>query len=114
VPAGFIDGSIESKVAAAERELLEETGYRANRLEFLTEFFTTPGGNNESISIFLATGVEHVGHNLELEGEELELEVRWVPLAEALGSVLRAEIKSPSAQVGIMALANRLGLRADV
>jgi ADP-ribose pyrophosphatase len=114
IPAGFIDLAGESKLAAAERELLEETGYRADRIEFLTEFFTTPGGNNETISIFLATGVEHVGHNLQLEGEELELEVRWVPLTEALGSVLRSEIKSPSAQVGIMALANQLGLRADV
>ncbi len=114
VPAGLLDVAGESQVAAAERELLEETGYRAEKMEYLTEFFTTPGGNNETIFIYLATRLEHVGHQLELEGEELDLEVRWFSLEEALGSVLRAEIKSPSAAVAIFALANRLGLRADV
>jgi ADP-ribose pyrophosphatase len=114
IPAGLLDVAGESKEIAAERELLEETGYRADRIEYLTEFFTTPGGNNETIYIYLATGLEHVGHDLQLEGEELDLEVRWVPVSEALGSVQRSEIKSPSAVVGIMALANRLGLRADV
>ena len=114
IPAGLLDVPGESRQTAAERELLEETGYRAARMEPLTEFFTTPGGNNETIYIYLATEVEHIGHNLELEGEELDLEVRWVSLTDALGSVLRAEIKSPSAVVGILALANRIGLRVDV
>ena len=45
LPAGLLDVSGESKLAAAERELLEETGYRANFIEPLIDFFTTPGGN---------------------------------------------------------------------
>ena len=114
IPAGLLDVAGESREAAAERELLEETGYQAAKIEFLTEFYTTPGGNNETIWIYLATGLRLVGHEIELEGEELELEVRWVPLEEALRSVMAAEIKNPSAAFAVMALALRLGLRADV
>jgi ADP-ribose pyrophosphatase len=46
-----------------------------------------------------------------LEGEEVDMEVAWIPLAEALGSVLRSDMKSPSAQVGIMAAAFALGIK---
>jgi ADP-ribose pyrophosphatase len=114
IPAGLLDVAGESRAAAAQRELLEETGYRAGSIEPLTEFFTTPGGNSETIWIFLAKNLEFVGHDFELEGEELDLEVRWVPLAQALQSVVRADIKSPSAVVAVLALAARLGLQADV
>jgi ADP-ribose pyrophosphatase len=114
IPAGLLDVVGESKTAAAERELLEETGYRAGRLELLTEFFTTPGGNSETIWIYLARDLVRVGHEIELEGEEQELEVRWVPFHDALKAVLDADIKSPSAVVGILAFANRMGLRANV
>ncbi len=113
VPAGLLDATDESKQAAAERELLEESGYRAGSIEPLIDFFTTPGGNSEQISIFLARDLEYVGHDFELEGEEVDMEVAWIPLAEALGSVLRSEMKSPSAQVGIMAAAFALGIKAQ-
>jgi ADP-ribose pyrophosphatase len=113
IPAGLLDIAGESRATAAERELLEETRYRAGHIEPLTEFFTTPGGNSETIWVYLAKGLEFVGHDIELEGEELDLEVRWVPFAEALNSVLRAEIKSPSAVVAILALAAQLGVRGD-
>jgi ADP-ribose pyrophosphatase len=111
VPAGLLDVQDESKQAAAERELLEESGYRAGSIEPLIDFYTTPGGNSEQISIFLARELEYVGHDLELEGEEVDMEIAWIPLSEALGSVLRSEMKSPSAQVGIMAAAFSLGIQ---
>ena len=74
---------------------------------------TTPGGNDEVITIFLAEDLEHVGHNLELEGEEVDMIKQWFPLSEALASVLASEIQSPSAVVGIMAAALRYGLTAN-
>lgn len=113
LPAGLLDVSGESTLDAAQRELLEETGYRAGIIEPLIDFFTTPGGNSERISIFVANDLELVGHDLRLEGEEHDMDVAWVPLPEALSSVLNSQIKSPTAQVGIMAISLRLGLGAS-
>jgi len=109
LPAGLLDVPGESKLEAAKRELLEETGYIAESWSELIEFHTTPGGNDETIAIFLAQDLRHQGHELELEGEETDMKVEWVPLAEALASVLASEMRSPSAAVGIMAAAHKLG-----
>ncbi|MEN9749282.1 MAG: hypothetical protein RL149_360 [Actinomycetota bacterium] len=107
IPAGLLDVAGESAVEAASRELYEETGYLAGSIEPLIDFYTTPGGNSEQIQIFLATDLKHVGRPSYQEGEERELLIEWVPLESALHSVLSSEIKSPSAQVGLMALALR-------
>lgn len=113
IPAGLLDMPGESRLEAAKRELLEETGYIAAQWQELIEFHTTPGGNDETITIFVAQELRLQGHDLELEGEEVDLELRWVPLAEALGSVLKSEMRSPSAGYGIMALAHQLGVTAN-
>jgi 8-oxo-dGTP pyrophosphatase MutT (NUDIX family) len=110
IPAGLLDLPGESKLEAAKRELLEETGYIAESWEQLIEFHTTPGGNNETIAIFLARELRHQGHELELEGEETDMAVEWIPLGEALNSVLASDMRSPSAAVGIMAAARKLGI----
>jgi ADP-ribose pyrophosphatase len=110
IPAGLLDMPGESKLEAAKRELLEETGYIAESWSELIEFHTTPGGNNETIAIFLARELRHQGHELELEGEETDMQVAWVRLGEALDSVLASEMRSPSAAVGIMAAAHKLGV----
>lgn len=114
IPAGLLDVPGESRVEAAKRELLEETGYIASSWQELISFHTTPGGNNETITVFVAREVRHQGHDFELEGEETDLEVRWVTLAEALDSVLKSEMKSPSAGYGLMALAHELGVQATL
>ena len=113
IPAGLTDVPGEPRIDAAKRELMEETGYVAGKWTKLTDFMTTPGGNDEVITIFLAEDLEHVGHNLELEGEEVDMIKQWFPLSEALASVLASEIQSPSAVVGIMAAALRYGLTAN-
>jgi 8-oxo-dGTP pyrophosphatase MutT (NUDIX family) len=110
IPAGLLDVPGEPRIDAAKRELLEETGYEAETWSELTSFMTTPGGNDEVITVFLAQDLKHVGHNLELEGEETDMLVEWFPLQEALDSVLSAEMRSPSAVVGIMSAAFQLGV----
>jgi 8-oxo-dGTP pyrophosphatase MutT (NUDIX family) len=105
IPAGLLDIPGEDRLTAAKRELLEETGYEARTWTQLIEFMTTPGGNDEMITVYLAKDLVHVGHNLPLEGEEVDMVKEWVPLADALKSVLASEMHSPSAVVGIMAAA---------
>jgi ADP-ribose pyrophosphatase len=109
IPAGLLDQPGEAGLEAAKRELLEETGYVAGGWQELITFHTTPGGNDETITVFLATELVHQGHELELEGEEIDMQVRWVPLQDALQSILKSDMKSPTAVVGIMALALQLG-----
>jgi ADP-ribose pyrophosphatase len=110
IPAGLLDLPGESTLEAAKRELLEETGYIAESWSELIEFHTTPGGNNETIAIFMARGLRHQGHELQLEGEETDMKVEWFSLTEALESVLSSDMRSPSAAVGILAAARKLGI----
>jgi ADP-ribose pyrophosphatase len=108
IPAGLLDVQGESLESAAKRELIEETGYQANQLSKLIDFYTTPGGNNEMIRIFLAENLEFVGRPDNPEGEERELQIEWVPFQEALNSVLASDIKSPSAAVAILTAAQKI------
>ena len=62
----------EDPAAAAARELEEETGYSAARIEGLGAFFTSPGFTDEIMHVFLATGLTPVPQRLE-PGEELEV-----------------------------------------
>lgn len=65
LPAGLIGdedgGEGEDDLAAAGRELIEETGYRAARLENLGNFYSSPGMVSESFTLVRATGLEKVG-----------------------------------------------------
>ncbi|MGO9884291.1 MAG: NUDIX domain-containing protein, partial [Solirubrobacteraceae bacterium] len=54
IPAGLRDTDGESPLQTAQRELLEETGYRASRWHTLLDYFSSPGYSTERIRIFLA------------------------------------------------------------
>lgn len=108
IPAGLLDIAGESLEVAARRELIEETGYDATTLEPLITFHPSPGGNDESITIFLATELFKVDHGFVATGEESDMLVEWVAFDEALASVLSSDIQNPSAVVAILALAARL------
>lgn len=62
----------EDPAAAAGRELEEETGYSADRIEKVGTFFTSPGFTDEIMHVFLATGLRAVPQRLE-PGEEIEV-----------------------------------------
>ena len=62
----------EEPVETARRELIEETGYRAQTIEPIAAFFTSPGVLTEQMWAFEATGLEQVGQALE-EGEQIEV-----------------------------------------
>tara|TARA_R110000782_G_scaffold78276_3_gene154966 strand:- start:12502 stop:13047 length:546 start_codon:yes stop_codon:yes gene_type:complete len=84
LPAGLIgdddsDASEEAAVAAI-RELEEETGYHAEGMQDLGEFFSSPGMVSESFTLFRATGLSHVHAGGGIEGEDII--VHRVPLAQ--------------------------------
>ncbi len=83
LPAGLIgDGAGEEGEdadAAAARELEEETGYRAGRMEVVGEFYSSPGMVSESFTLFTAHDLVRVGEGGGTEGERIT--VHRVPLA---------------------------------
>ena len=83
VPAGRLDAG-ESPESCAERELEEETGMRARRLERLTTIYTTPGFTDERIHLFLADGLEPGAEHREAD-EFMELHtLRWSRVLEMI------------------------------
>lgn len=107
VPAGLLDVVGEDGRVAAARELAEEADLRAARWDVLVDYFTTPGGSNEALRVFLARDLSPVpdDERFEREAEELDMELRWVPLDDALAAVLGGALHNPSAVVGILAAA---------
>ncbi len=88
LPAGGVDKG-EEPIAAAGRELIEETGYRAGTLTPLCSFYTTPGLTDEFMQVFVARNLVHVGQKLE---PYESLTVEPVRPAEALRMVDSGEI----------------------
>ena len=80
LPAGKIDDG-EEPLAAAKRELIEETGYRAKKWQPLVEYFASPGFLGEAMKVFLAEGLK-AGDAQPEEDEEIEL--RLVRLSDVL------------------------------
>lgn len=75
LPAGLVGdddgGEGEDALAAAGRELEEETGYRASTLENMGEFFSSPGMVSESFTLVRASGLAKVHEGGGVEGENI-------------------------------------------
>ncbi|MDZ4820972.1 MAG: NUDIX hydrolase [Planctomycetota bacterium] len=71
LPAGTIEPGEDPAVTAA-RELVEETGYRAARIEALCQFWMSPGILNERMHVFLTTGLTPAEQDLD-EGELIQV-----------------------------------------
>lgn len=103
LPAGLLDVPGESELDCAKRELAEEAGLEAASWSVLLSFHTTPGGNTEAITIFVAKDLSPSKMDYQATGEEVDMPKSWVPIDEAVKLVLSGKIMSPSAVVGIMA-----------
>ena len=105
-PAGLLDVDHEPAQAAAARELAEEADLVADRWDVLVDYFTSPGGSNEAIRMFLARDLREVPveDRFAREAEELEMEPRWVSIDGAVAAVLAGQVHNPSAVVGILAV----------
>ncbi|MEM6458990.1 MAG: NUDIX hydrolase, partial [Planctomycetota bacterium] len=76
LPAGTVEPGEPQEVTAA-RELAEETGYRAARVERLTDFFPTPGFCTERLHAYRATGLTEVGQSLDATERIVPHVVGW-------------------------------------
>ena len=98
IPAGRLDGD-ESPEACAARELKEETGCTAERIEPLTSILTTPGFTDEVIHLFMATGLTHGEPNREAD-EFVDLVI--MRLSEALERIASGEIVDSKTALALM------------
>jgi ADP-ribose pyrophosphatase len=76
VPAGTIDPG-ESPASTAERELVEETGYRAGRITFIRDWFVSPGFLTEKMSLFLCEDLVPGPTELEPDEKLHPIVLRW-------------------------------------
>ncbi len=98
VPAGGVDEG-ESPEEAAQRELAEECGRHAGRLERLGGFYVSPGFCTEFVHLFLARELEAV---IASPDPDEEIEVVRLSLAEALRLVTAGEIRDGKSIIGLM------------
>lgn len=103
IPAGLLDGEAESALAAAQRELAEETDLVAAEWSLLSEFYSTPGGSNEAIRIYLARGLSASHTTYERTAEESDIEIEFVPLDEVVSAVLRRTIGNSILSIAVLA-----------
>jgi ADP-ribose pyrophosphatase len=100
LPAGLIGdgGDDEADETAAARELEEETGYRAERIESLGEFYSSPGMVSESFTLVRAYGLTKVAEGGGVEGENItvhRVKLADVPayVAECRGRGMAIDVK---------------------
>ncbi len=104
-PAGTLKrGEVPEQGAA--RELEEELGVVAGRLEKLSEFFVSPGFCEEKMWVYLATELTETSQ--QPEDDEI-LEVVRVPFSQALSMITTGEIEDAKTIIGVMLAAPRVG-----
>jgi ADP-ribose pyrophosphatase len=105
VPAGTLAKGERPEIGAA-RELKEEIGLVAARLEKLSEFFVSPGFCEEKMWVYLATELSE--GEQALEDDEI-IEVVRLPIADALEMITSGEIEDAKTIIGLMLAAPRVG-----
>lgn len=89
LPAGLIDYPGEDPLDVAVRELREEVAHEASEWTPLLSTYTSPGLSEEIHHFFLARGLTASDRDgFELEHEEAEMSIHWVPFEELLDAVL--------------------------
>ncbi len=104
LPAGKLDSKGEDPKVCAERELMEETGLRAGKLDYLISIHTTPGFCNEVIHMYTATELTQ-GESCTDEDEFLDVEK--IHVSTLVDKILNHEITDAKTIIGVL-LAERI------
>lgn len=105
LPAGVLNGK-EAPAVAAQRELQEEIGMRAEHLEEIATFYLAPGYSTELMHLFVATGLSPAA--LPQDADEV-IEVAPIPAAEVLAQVTSGALRDAKSLVGVLLAARRFG-----
>jgi ADP-ribose pyrophosphatase len=104
VPAGKLEEG-EDALAGAQRELEEETGYRAKKWRPLVEYYASPGFLGESMKVFVAEGLIPGEAHPE---EDEQIEFRLVKLSDALRMIDKGAIKDGKTLTSVLLYARQL------
>jgi 8-oxo-dGDP phosphatase len=109
IPAGLLDVPGENPLHAAQRELYEEAHVKAGDWRVLLDLYTSPGGSDEAVRVFLARdlGVAD-GERFEVFEEEADMEHDRVPLQDLVRAVLAGELHNTCLAAGVLALSAAL------
>jgi ADP-ribose pyrophosphatase len=107
IPAGLRDVEGEDPEATARRELVEEVGLAASRLELLTVFANSAGMTDARTHVYLATGLRSVPSDRQ-GPEEAAMEVVQLPLAEAVAMAGDGRIEDAKTIIGLLLTGRRL------
>ncbi|MGB2869535.1 MAG: NUDIX hydrolase [Bacteroidota bacterium] len=110
LPAGKLNPGEDPKDCAA-RELEEETGYVAGKMEKLTSIYTTPGFCNEMLHLYLATDLRKSERGQQLEEGELSLTVESVPFEKVIAMIESGEIIDSKTICAVLLAERRLKKR---
>jgi ADP-ribose pyrophosphatase len=108
VPAGLLDVDGETPFETAQRELAEEVDLVAASWEPLVSIFTTPGGNDEIVHLFLARDLSPAHAVHDREEEEADIRVEWVALTDVVSGILAGRLRNGILIAGALATAERL------
>ncbi|MFJ4781134.1 NUDIX domain-containing protein [Streptomyces sp. NPDC088762] len=109
LPAGLLDVPGENPLLAAQRELYEEAHVKAEDWRVLADFFSSPGGSDEAVRIFLARDLsEAEGARYAVSEEEADMEIARVPLGDLVAGVLAGRLGNPGLVTGVLALSAAL------
>ena len=106
LPAGTLNDRENPELGAA-RELEEELGLVAGRLEKLSEFFISPGFLSEKMWLYLATDLQETEQRLE---DDEAIEIVRLPIDRALQMITDNEIEDAKTIIGLLLAAPRIGL----
>jgi 8-oxo-dGTP pyrophosphatase MutT (NUDIX family) len=105
IPAGLLDVPGENPLHAAQRELYEETHVKAEDWRVLADVYTTPGGCDEAVRVFLARELsEAEGERFAAYEEEADMRLARVPLADLVEGILAGRLHNICLAVGVLAL----------
>ena len=105
IPAGLLDIAGEDPLVAAQRELAEEADLVAEDWALLLDYFSSPGGLNEALRIYVARGLREIpeGERHEREGEEAHLVRHTAPLDEVVEGVLSGHLHNSTLVIAALA-----------
>lgn len=104
IPAGLLDMTGENPLSAARRELYEEAHVTAGDWRVLVDLYSSPGGSDEAVRVYLARDLAAAERErYERTGEEADMELVRVPLSRLVEAVLAGDLHNSAMMAGVLA-----------